>query len=260
MLKGIDHIVIVVADLDRAIAGFDALGFTVVHGGRHPGLGTHNALIAFADGAYFELIASLVPASTHRWFAGVTRGGGLIDFCMQTDDLDADAASFKRAGATISEPFAMERERPDGYKLKWVLAVAQPPSAGAVPFLIRDITPRDERVPRERTHRNGATGIRTLTVAVENAVAARTFYERVLGARGEELGRDDLDAAGVRFVVGPDEAPHELQFVAPLSDTGIVAGWLRTHGPSPVEVTVRGAAAALSLLDRARAQNARILL
>ena len=117
----------------------------------------------------------------------MSKGGGLTDFCMQTGDLDADAASFKRAGAAISEPFAMERERPDGYVLKWVLAVAEPPSAGAVPFLIRDTTPRDERVPRARTHRNGAAGIRTLTVAVEDAAAARAFYERVLGARGEEV-------------------------------------------------------------------------
>jgi catechol 2,3-dioxygenase-like lactoylglutathione lyase family enzyme len=260
MLKGIDHVVIAVADLDRAIAGFHALGFRVVHGGHHPGLGTHNALIAFADGAYFELIAFLVSASRHRWFAAVSKGGGLTDFCLQTDDLDTDAASFQRAGATVSEPFAMERQRPDGYSVKWMLAVTQPPSAGAVPFLIRDTTPRDERVPRERTHPNGAAGIRTLTVAVENAAAARAFYERVLGAGGEEVARDDLGAAGVSFVVGPDEPRHELQFVAPISETGVVARWLGTHGPSPCEVTLRGSATAPSILDAARAQNARIRL
>jgi catechol 2,3-dioxygenase-like lactoylglutathione lyase family enzyme len=260
MLKGIDHVVIVVADLDRAITSFEVLGFTVVRGGRHTGLGSHNALIAFADGSYFELIAFLGPASTHRWFAAASKGGGLTDFCMQTGDLEADAASFKRAGAAISEPFAMERERPDGYLLKWVLAVAEPPSAGVVPFLIRDTTPRDERVPRARTHHNGAAGIRTLTVAVEDAAATRAFYERVLGTRGEEVRRDDLGAAGVRFVVAPDEAQQELQFVAPVSETGVAAKWLRAHGPSPCEVTLRGPAGVPSLLDAARTQNARILL
>lgn len=260
MLKGIDHVVIVVADLDRAITSFEALGFTVVRGGRHTGLGTHNALIAFADGAYFELIAFLGLFSTHRWFGAVSKGGGLTDFCMQTDDLDADVASFKCAGAAIGEPFAMERERPDGYRLKWVLAVAEPPSAGAVPFLIRDKTPRDERVPLARSHDNGAAGIRTLTIAVKDAAATREFYEGVLGARGEEVWRDDLGAAGVRFVVAPDEARHELQFVAPVSETGVIAEWLRVHGPSPCEVTLRSPAAAPSLLDAAHAQNARILL
>ena len=90
----------------------------------------------------------------------------------------------------------------------------------------------------QRFHSNGAAGIRTLTVAVEDARAARAFYERVLEARGEGCRRDDLGVAGFRFVFGPDE--HELQFVAPLSETGVAAGWLRARGPSPCEVTLRG--------------------
>jgi catechol 2,3-dioxygenase-like lactoylglutathione lyase family enzyme len=258
MIEGIDHVVIAVADLDRAIAGFGALGFTVVRGGSHPGLGTHNALVAFADSAYLELIA-FRENSAHRWFAAMRTGGGLIDFCLRTSDLDADAASFRGAGAAMSAPFAMERERPDGFRLKWTLAVAEPPSAGIVPFLIRDLTPRDERVPPERAHRNGAAGIRTLTVAVEDASAMRVFYERVLDSRGVECRRDDLGATGVRFIAGPPQAPHELQFVAPDSD-GVAAGWLRARGPAPCEVTLRGRGAKPSLIDAACAQGARILL
>ncbi len=256
MIRGIDHVVIAVADLERTIAGFTELGFTVVRGGRHPGLGTHNALVAFSDGAYFELIAFQVETSAHPWFAAVRRGGGLTDFCMQTDNLNADAAALRRAGARIGEPFAMERERPDGYVLKWVLAVAQPPSAGAVPFLIRDTTPRDERVPRARTHPNGAAAIGTLTVAVHDAAAAGAFYSSVLGTRSRAIRRDDLGAAGVSVAAGP----HELQFVAPVLKRGIVAQWLHSRGPSPVEVTLRGRSPRPSLLDPARAQGARIRL
>jgi catechol 2,3-dioxygenase-like lactoylglutathione lyase family enzyme len=256
MLKGIDHVVIAVADLERAVADFGALGFTVVRGGRHVGIGTHNALIAFADGAYFELIAFLVPDSPHPWFDAVRKGGGLTDFCMQTDDLEADRAAFMQAGANVGEPFAMQRERPDGFVVKWILAVALPPSAGAVPFLIKDTTPRDERVPRERNHRNGAAGIRALTVAVDDTEAVRAIYEAALGARGKEIRRDDIDAAGVSFVVGP----HELQFVAPLSKGGDLARWRRDRGVSPYEVTLRGASDTRSLIDPALAAGARIRL
>lgn len=256
MLRGIDHVVIAVADLERAIAGFGELGFTVVRGGRHAGLGTHNALVAFADGAYFELIAFRVETSAHPWFTAVRRGGGLTDFCMQTDNLEVDAAALRRAGARIGEPFAMERERPDGYVVKWVLAVAQPPSAGAVPFLIRDTTPRDERVPRQREHPNGAAAIRTLTVAVPDAAAARALYAGVLGTRARTIRRDDLDAAGASVAAGP----HELQFVAPVSPQGIVAQWLRSRGPSPVEVTLGGRSPRPGLIDPGRAQGARIRL
>jgi len=49
VLKGIDHIVIVVRDLDAAVTGYGKLGFTVVRGGRHPSMGTHNALVAFSE-------------------------------------------------------------------------------------------------------------------------------------------------------------------------------------------------------------------
>jgi catechol 2,3-dioxygenase-like lactoylglutathione lyase family enzyme len=256
MIKGIDHVVIAVADLERAIAGFKELGFTVVRGGRHPGLGTHNALIAFADGAYFELIAFQVQTSPHPWFTAVRKGGGLADFCMQTDNLDGDVAAFKRAGARIGEPFAMERQRPDGYTVKWVLSVTQPPSAAVVPFLIRDVTPRDERVPRQRDHLNGASGIRALTIAVRDVAGAQAFYERVLGTRGRQIRRDDLGAAGAAVFAGP----HELQFVAPVSGRGQVARWLRSRGPSPCEVTLSGRSPRPTLLDPARAQGARIRL
>ncbi|PYM68099.1 MAG: VOC family protein, partial [Candidatus Rokuibacteriota bacterium] len=36
MLSGIDHLVIAVPDLEVARKNYEALGFTVVPGGRHP--------------------------------------------------------------------------------------------------------------------------------------------------------------------------------------------------------------------------------
>lgn len=57
MTLPLDHIVIAVQDLERSIADYTALGFNVLRGGEHPGRSTHNALVVFADGAYFELIA-----------------------------------------------------------------------------------------------------------------------------------------------------------------------------------------------------------
>ena len=59
MIRQIDHIVILVNELEQAIADYTGLGFTVVRGGDHPGGATHNALVVFADGAYFELILVL---------------------------------------------------------------------------------------------------------------------------------------------------------------------------------------------------------
>src|SRR3990170_2591942 len=57
-----DHAILAVQDLQATRADFHELGFTSIYGGRHRGGLTHNALIAFADGSYLELMAPTDPA------------------------------------------------------------------------------------------------------------------------------------------------------------------------------------------------------
>src|SRR3972149_2900481 len=113
MLKGIDHLVVVVPDLGAAARSYAALGFTVVPGGRHP-VGTHNQLIAFADGSYIELIGFYQESPEHKWWEPLQRGGGLVDLCAQTDDLGADTTAFRQAGVAIDDPAPPSRKRPAG--------------------------------------------------------------------------------------------------------------------------------------------------
>lgn len=252
MFTGIDHVAIVVNELESAIASYSRAGFTVVPGGKHP-IGSHNALIAFADGSYFELIAFLKPNSGHPWQKALAKGSGIVDFCMATDDLAADVQSMSRAGAKIGNPFPLTRDRPDGYHLSWTLATPEPPFNGQLPFLIKDDTPRDERVPRERAHRNGATGIRTLAIAVTDPGMTSRYYARVLGRPGAPVHRQDLEAAGVTFAIGP----NEVQLLASKSENGPLASWIRDHGQSPFEVVLANARDGMTL-DLSLLQGARI--
>lgn len=253
MLKGIDHIVIAVPDLDVARKSYEALGFTVVPGGRHP-VGTHNALIAFADGAYVELIAFYEKNPAHKWWTPLQKGGGLVDFCMQTDDLPGDTAAFRKAGVAIDDPSPLSRVRPDGYQLKWVLSIPRGDHRGIAPFLIQDETPRDERIPRQTSHANGVTGIGTVTVAVTDVAPVRTWYADVLRQRGRDVERKDLDAAGVGFTVGP----HALEFVMPRGGAGPLREWLDTRGASPYAATFKAAKA--GPLDQTKTLGARLAL
>jgi catechol 2,3-dioxygenase-like lactoylglutathione lyase family enzyme len=232
MLKGIDHLVIVVPELEAAVASYRGLGFTVVPGGRHP-IGTHNALIAFADGSYLELIAFFEPHAQHRWYQRLQQGGGLIDFCLQTDDLAGDARAFRGAGVALADPRPLSRVRPDGYELRWVLSIPDA-HAGVAPFLIEDETPRDERVPRATTHANGATGIQLVMVAVSDVAMVRGWFERVPGAKVIPVDRADLAAAGARVTMGP----HALDFVAPRGPESALSAWLAARGPSPYGATL----------------------
>lgn len=234
MLTGIDHIVIVVPNLEAAVKSYEQLGFTVVPGGRHP-IGTYNALIALSDGAYIELIGFYEANPRHRWWMPLQRGGGLVDFCLKTDDLLRDAAGFRSAGVNIDDPQPLTRTRPDGYQLKWFLCIPREGHRGVAPFLIQDETPREERVPRGTTHKNGAAGIGTVTVAVDDLPTVRHWYESVLGYDGKPMERKDLPAEGIRFKIGP----HLFDFVRPLTPQSPLAGWLRQHGPSPYAATLR---------------------
>ena len=74
MITRLDHVVIGVRDLNEAIQAYQQLGFDVRPGGRHTGLGTHNALIRFGLD-YIELLAIYDESE-------VERAGGQGQFMM----------------------------------------------------------------------------------------------------------------------------------------------------------------------------------
>jgi hypothetical protein len=65
-LLRLDHVVVAVRDLECTTASYEAAGFTVMPGGRHPGRNTRNALVIFEDGAYLELITYSAPSPDER--------------------------------------------------------------------------------------------------------------------------------------------------------------------------------------------------
>jgi catechol 2,3-dioxygenase-like lactoylglutathione lyase family enzyme len=235
MLRALDHLVIAVPELRGAIASYRDLGFTVVPGGRHPGVGTENALIVFRDGAYLELLGFHEPRPDHRWWSPLQRGGGLVDFCLQTDDLAGDAKTLRQAGADMGDPERRHRLRPDGVEVRWVTALARGAHRGVAPFLLAEDGPREARVPVERTHANGVTGIGTVTVVVDELAAVRRWYAEALGAPGVDLVYPELGAVGARMALGP----QAFEFLTP-SGTGPIRDWLHSRGPSPYAVTLVG--------------------
>ena len=235
MLCAIDHLVIAVADLASAVTTYRDLGFTVVAGGRHPGIGTDNALVPFRDTSYLELLAFHEPRPDHRWWSPLARGGGLVDFCLQTDDLAGDAKTLRQAGVEMGEVERRDRRRPDGVEVHWVCALAGGAHRGVAPFLLAEDGPREARVPPARAHANGVSGIGTVTVVADDLVAVRRWYAAALGAPGEDFACPELAAVGVRFVIGP----HTFEFLTP-TGIGPIRDWLRRRGPSPYSATLVG--------------------
>jgi hypothetical protein len=235
-------------ELEPAISAYRDLGFTVVPGGEHPA-GTHNALVAFADGAYLELIAFKRPNDQHRWWDVAQAGGGFIDFCMAADDLAAAIQAFRSANVSMSDPVSGSRVRPDGYRVAWLIAAAPKPFTFQAPFLIQDQTPREERIGKETSHSNGVTGIAGITVAADDVARVRGWWSPVLRQPGSEIERADISAAGVRFTAGS----HAIDFVAPKNASSPVTGWLKARGPFPYAIALKTSGGKTGLLDETKA-------
>jgi len=186
VLTRLDHLVILVCDLDRAVRGYEELGFTVTPGGEHADGLTRNALITFGDDSYLELVAFLEPEAPSDnvwgWRAFLPSGGGLIDYCAASDDLRADARRLEEHGLGVDGPTDGGRRLPNGTENRWRVARIRQ-NGRLLPFLIEDVTPRSARVPGgpANKHPNGATGISRLEVAVADAREAARDLAALVG-------------------------------------------------------------------------------
>jgi hypothetical protein len=179
LLVRLDHLVILVGDLDLAAADYERLGFTVTPGGEHADGLTRNALVPFEDGSYFELVSFLDPEdpTDNVWgWRGFLPKEGLIDYCVASADLESDVRRLESLGFGVDGPDDGGRRLPDGVEIRWRSArMCQ--EGRLLPFLIEDLTPRELRVPGgpAAEHPNGATGIARLEISapdVEEAAAS----------------------------------------------------------------------------------------
>jgi catechol 2,3-dioxygenase-like lactoylglutathione lyase family enzyme len=180
----LDHVVVAVADLDRAVTHFRSLGFTVRPGGVHHGGVSHNALIVFADRSYVEIIAFRQDAPANRWWQLLKSAGeGIVDFALLPDDIENDLAAVRARGLDMEGPIAGGRIRPDGVAVDWQIAR---PKTTDLPFWCYDVTPRALRVPSAEVdeHPNGATGISEVRIATSNLPASCRRYHALVGGNG----------------------------------------------------------------------------
>ena len=241
-----DHLVILVADLEKAITDYTALGFTVQRGGTHAAGSTHNALVGFADGSYLELIAFLRPDASHRWGAWAARGHqGFVDFALLPPSVGAVVARAQAAGVAYRGPVDGGRTRLDGAVLQWQIGL--PPSRD-LPFLCGDLTPRALRVCEGavREHANGVQGIASVTVLVHDLAASAARLQAVLGqppvlpplaVAGAGLMQAVFALGQARLVLvspGPDAGgPLARAWLQHLRDAGEGVVGLSLLGPQP---------------------------
>lgn len=138
----VDHLVYAAPDLGRGVDSIERLiGVRPAPGGKHVGLGTHNALLGLEDGAYIEIIAPdpEQPAPSRPLPFGLPslHEPRLVTFAIRTVNINALVAAARDAGYDPGPVLDMSRQRPDGFVLQWRLAFHEEmPAGGVVPFVI----------------------------------------------------------------------------------------------------------------------------
>ena len=141
----IDHLLWGVPDLGEGIRDFALRsGVQAAIGGRHPGVGTHNALLDLEEGRYLEIIA---PDPSQDRLSGLglllqdLKVPGLVTWAAQTNDIEKVTEDARAAGMTPGEISTMSRHRPDGTVLEWRLVqIGDHPWGPLVPFFIQWLT------------------------------------------------------------------------------------------------------------------------
>ncbi len=203
MITGLDHFIILVKDLETAMESFRGLGFNVAEGGEHTQFGSRNALIAFADGTYIELLTFYDPGLAEEtfWASALKKlqaGEGYDGYAVQSNDIDNDVERIRRRGLKIDDPLPGSRLRPDGERVAWRTARSPDPVASMVPFLIQDETPRSVRIEPAREGLGSHLRPKELVVAVKNVEVARQGYRELFDIEPKPVQNAARDVQGYR--------------------------------------------------------------
>jgi hypothetical protein len=236
--------VIAVRDLARASADFARAGFTVTPGGEHASGDTHNALVTFTDGSYFEIIAFKEPdrPQPHRWWPRLQTGEGFVDFALASDDLHAEAEQLRQRGLAVEGPIDGGRLRPDGKRLEWRTILLSDQAGTPLPFVIQDVTDRSLRVPggEAAKHPLGVTHVDGVTIAVEDLIKSAEDFAAITGTNGKS---SSSSIAGVRAAQRFPVGTQWIELVEPDASSSDLRRHLSARGPGPYEVVIGGASA-----------------
>jgi hypothetical protein len=221
-----------VPGLERGVEAYSNLGFNILPGGVHAGIGTHNA-IAFFEHDYLELLAIRDREEYLRaspWGGLVPfleAGGGLRYVIAQSDDLDADVAAMRARGVDISDAKPGSRRTPAGAELRWKAALLGPRNPLPL-FFVQHLTPVEERrrlTPGAGKHPNGVQRVDRTYIVVQDLLKEAETCSRVLGI-APRMERGTVIMANMA--------------VFPLGDTAIVLAHPYAPGPAADALAKRG--------------------
>ncbi|MFD2204278.1 VOC family protein [Kiloniella antarctica] len=185
-LKGIDHLLVGVKNLEDVRHQYLRLGFQLTPRGRHIGWGTANYCIMFPDD-YLELIG-IVDASqdTNGLDVFLEKGEGGLGFAFRSLDTKATANSLACLGVSLEGPNDLKRilelDQGDVMPAFELLRYGSEVTPGMGSFVCDHKTPEIVWQDKWLPHANGAKGIKRIVYAMANPSDVINKYARFFGA------------------------------------------------------------------------------
>jgi catechol 2,3-dioxygenase-like lactoylglutathione lyase family enzyme len=245
-IRGLDHIVHAVRDLDAAAEFYQGLGFTVGARNKHP-WGTHNRLVQF-PGFFIEILTFAEPdklgddgfstlfAAYNRDF--IARGEGLSLLILESKNATADEAELRRAGIAASPEMRFEREgkKPDGSTVKvgFTLAFAEDKGASDIHFCIcQQHYPENFWNPAFQKHANGIERVAGVVMVAAEPARHRPFLLSYTGATDAKPAGDGFSIAlprGAIEMMTPSAFTARYGLAAPDTSRGARLAAIRFSG------------------------------
>lgn len=200
-LLGLDHVVIVVADLDAALASYERMGFTATPRGRHT-IGSSNHCLMLGSG-YIELLASPAdnPHPSRQYYTDfVAQGEGLAGIALATDSAKALYTEMLWAGFGPSDPVDFSRpvaldggSRDARFRITQIDPARTP---GAKLFACEHFTRELVWRPEWQQHANGARALAAVALLADDVAAAAKPYAKLFDVLPQEIDEGLLVRTG----------------------------------------------------------------
>ena len=174
--------------------------------------------------------------AAHYWSKQMRGDAGPAAWAVRPKDMAAEVARLRAAGVTMPDPVRSGRERPDGVRLDWEAArVGVEPNGTFFPFLIRDFTPRQQRVfPKGQPTTKDFSGVARVVIAVRDLEASVKRYREAYGLQGPIQQADKSFEAHLALMGGTP-----VVLAAPLTGQSWLAGRLEKFGEGPCAFILR---------------------
>jgi hypothetical protein len=225
-LQGIDHVVILVRDLDHAREAWQRMGFALTPRGFHT-LGSQNHCLMFGRD-YIELLALPKPHPAMQHYADfLAKGEGLGAIALATDDAAGLRAGFAAEGIPAEAPLDFSRPvQGQGDARFRIVQLPAGVSPGCRMFACQHFTRELVWRPEHQVHGNGAHALAAVAVIAEDPAAAAASYAKLLGTRPQPIAEGLLVQTGSAPVAIASrwKLGHRLQGVGlPLRPRPLVA-------------------------------------